>query len=101
MIVRNINIFEKYHFDTLQIFTPLPYHIGTPLFYIPIDNPNCLTYFLKVLAIRFLGITPEAKRYYMVEFLIVRIVMWICKYLPLTSIVKHILPGYFIMARKL
>ena len=94
------SILNNLSYHLICILCPLPHIKGIPLFYIPTDNNDCLNYFLRVLSVRFLGISPELKRFYKIEYALTKIVIMICNFFSLGSIIKYFLPGYMIIAEK-
>jgi len=95
------SLLNKFSFELICILSPLPHFKGIPLFYVPIDNSDCLNYFLRVLSVRLLGISPELKQSYKFEYFFTKIIIMVCKILPLGSIIKYFLPGYMIIAKKI
>jgi SAM-dependent methyltransferase len=86
-------------FSEMQFYAPLPQY-RSPIYYIPLDNVNSMEYFLKYMFGKFEMTSPDARKYYAVQYKVAKVGVKIALLLRLTGLARFIVPGFSIIARK-
>jgi SAM-dependent methyltransferase len=93
-------ILRSFGFSEIQFFAPLPHYDGIPLFYVPLEDPHALKYFLRSIFPLFEMASPEVKRNYAFEYIIAKVGVRLALQFGLVNYAKAFVPGYSIIARK-
>ena len=86
--------------NSIEFYAPLPDHIGTPLFYLPLGSNYIIRYFLKNIFPLFEMVSPEVKRQYAVPYYLARIGVRLSLLLRVSFLMKYFVPSYMILAKK-
>lgn len=92
-------LLNKYGFNSVSSFMPLPSHKGIPLFYLPLDNKKVMLYFFEKIFPLFEMASPETKKNYAFQYRLAKLAVKIGLFLKLEWLAKYFAPGYFFIAR--
>lgn len=91
---------ESSGFSDVLLYAPLPRHGEIPLFYVPIENPSVLSFFLRDIFPLFNTVSPEVKGRFGLEYAAARYGSFIVRHLGLARLARHFVPGVCIIATR-
>ncbi len=93
-------ILREEGFSKIRFYAPLPRQDGIPLFYVPLNSDQSLSFFFRNIFPLFETVSPEVKKAYGFQYTIAKVAVRLTLRLGLTSLTKIFVPGYSIIAEK-
>jgi SAM-dependent methyltransferase len=91
-------LFRAEGFSEVLLYAPLPQHGGIPLFYVPVDNPSALAFFLNDVFPLFNTVSPEVRGRFGLEYAVARYGSIVVRRLGVARFARHFVPGVCIIA---
>jgi len=87
-------------FTRIRAFAPFPRHVGTPMFYVPLDGRAPMDFFFRNLAMLFDAVSPEVKRSHALEYGVAKLGIRVATCARLAGVARLLVPGFCIFAER-
>ena len=94
------HILQVEGFSEIQFYAPLPHYDGVPLFYVPLEDTQAMSFFFRNIFPLFEAVSPEVKRAYAFEYVVAKMGVRLALLFRLTGLAKVFVPGFSIIAKK-
>jgi len=91
---------KKRGFGSLEFYAPLPRQDGVPMFILPLKHNDSIRYFFQYLFPLVNTASPEMKKKYALDYWLARASVFLSLKFKLTSLMKNIFPGFYVIAKK-
>lgn len=93
-------ILKEHGFSFVEVYAPLPHFDRTPLFYLPLNSPEIMNFFLNQVLPLIEMVSPESKRAYAKEYRLAKFGLSAVRRFKLARLIPYFVSGYCLLARR-